>query len=136
MRKPRIIREDEDFPIKPSDIDAGEMLSEAFEHLQTEVAAGYIIRLLQKKGDWLKFTYGELNAFYKDSCKDLGRFVGQYTFFELLGKNRFVVREGNERNDGYDLRDTDIFQVTDQFVFHAYSSRPILRTKAVAQPAG
>lgn len=145
MPKPRVITENEDFPIKPSDINASEYMWDAYGNVETDISAGYIIRLLQEKGDWLRFTYGELNAYYKKTCTpSKGGCLGNYTFNRLLGEFHVlsirgdysdrldvVVREGGEKNHGYDIKDTDVFLVTDQFIFRAYSSRPMPRMKPV-----
>jgi hypothetical protein len=145
MPTPKVITEAEDFPIKPSDINAAEYMWDSFDNMETDISAGWIIRLLQEKGnEWVPFTYGELNAYYRKNCK--AQNVGNYTFNHLLGefavckrgKRYFermdvVVREGDEKNTGQNIQDTDVFRVTNQFVFRAYASRPIPRMKPVLQ---
>ncbi len=140
----RVITGQEDFPVRPSDIDASKHLFDAFENMETEISAGHIIRLMQQKGDWEPFTYGELNSFYQKSCG--AGHVGSFTFNHLLGSFRVfrrgesyserldvVVREGDEKNDGYNIQDKDVFRVTDQFVLRSYMSGPIPRMKSVPQ---
>ena len=149
MPKPRVITEQEDFPIKPSDIYAAEYMQDSFNNLETDISAGYIVSLLQEKGDWVPFTYGEINAHYQKTCSSKN--PGNFLFNHLLGEFRVfrgpdhlnyldhldvVVREGDEDNSGKKIQDTDVFRVTDQFVFRAYCSRPIPRMRPVPQTAG
>ncbi|MEQ1561740.1 MAG: hypothetical protein ABL899_03435, partial [Nitrospira sp.] len=82
MPQPRVIEEDEDFPIKPGDIDATRHLWDAFGNQETEVSAGYIIRMMQQQGDWKPFTEEEIDAFYRFKATRARRF----SFNNLIGE--------------------------------------------------
>jgi hypothetical protein len=133
LPKPRVIVEGEDFPIKPHDINAEEFLSEAFGNMESEISAGYIVRLMQGKGDWKPFTYVELNEFYKRTCNTKG-YVGRYSFNHLIDDFWVVSVNGNyfDRLDVI-VKDGDNYFVTDQFILRCYMSQPIPRTKPAAR---
>lgn len=147
MPKPRVITEQEDFPVKPSDINAAEHMWEAFGNTETDVSAGYIVRLMQEKGDWVPFTYGELNAFYQKTCKPSGGgYIENYIFNHLIGPfEQYNARElwtehldvvVPEREHTGRYEDGDVFRVTDEFVFRCYRSAAIPRMKPASQPVG
>ena len=87
MPKPRVIADNEDFPIKPADIDASKHLWEAFGNGETETSAGYIVRLMQEKGRWQPFTYAEINDFYQRTCT--AKHPGDFTFNREKGSIEF-----------------------------------------------
>jgi len=56
---------DGEFEIKPQDIDASKHFFDAFDHCETEVSAGWLVRFAQQRGQgWAPFTFDEINAFY------------------------------------------------------------------------
>lgn len=59
-----IIRNPELFSIQPRDINAREHFWNAFENHETEVSAGYIVRMCQEKGSWFPFTMDEIQEHY------------------------------------------------------------------------
>ena len=50
--------------VQPKDINASQHLWDAFDHMETEVSAGYIVRLCQEGGEWVPFTREEIEEFY------------------------------------------------------------------------
>lgn len=67
----RIIDINERFPVQPQHIDASKHFASAFDHMETEISAGWIVRLLQDRGQgWAPFTFEEINAFYSRWQKD------------------------------------------------------------------
>ena len=52
------------FPIKPSDVNTDVHFYETFDHLGTEIAANWIVRLCQERGDWGPFTRADVDSFY------------------------------------------------------------------------
>ena len=138
MRQPNVITEDHDFPIKPQDIDATKYMWDAFGNRETDNSAGHIVRLMQRKGDWLPFTYAEIKAFYRETIDD----GIDFSFNHLL--RPFTVRKGGETfterldvivcsrievHEGARILDEDVFRVTDEFVFACYRSTGITRVK-------
>lgn len=73
MSTPSII--DSTFPIQPKNIDASRHLCEAFNNMETEVSAGWIIRFAQHRDQsWEPFTYDDINDFYRKKHTDGFRF--------------------------------------------------------------
>lgn len=66
MRK-IIITDEDDYPIQPEHINATGHLWDAFGKNETEISAGYIVRLCQQNGSWRPFTENELEEFYSKS---------------------------------------------------------------------
>jgi hypothetical protein len=130
MPKPRVIEPTEDFPIMPTDIDLSDHMWDAFGNQETEISARYLMRLAQKRGDWLPFTREEIEALYNEAG------FQRFGFNHLIGEFR-VHRAGNswwERLDVIVERDGK-FYFTDEFVTRCYRSRPIPRLR-VAEPVG
>ncbi len=63
----RTITAEDNFEIQPKDIDASKHLWEAFDHCETEISAGYILRMCQERGGWFPFTQEEIEEFYRRS---------------------------------------------------------------------
>lgn len=128
MPNPRIILEDEDFPIKPADIDTSHGLMDSFGNVETEVSASYIVRMMQERGDWTPFTHEEIEAFYSRSGRNRG-----FTFNHLMGE--FAVhRAGGTYYDSLNVvvvANEGNLYVTDDFVVRCYRSRPVPRKKQV-----
>ncbi len=98
------------FPVAPSDINTNDHFWNAFGHMETEVSARWIVRLMQEKGAWVPFTYEEMHAFYTAPGR---RPVGEsFLFNGLIDK-------------GYILRTENIYQVTPVFVAMCYKSSPV-----------
>lgn len=94
-----------DFAPGPDAIDASGHLWDAFDHCETEISAGWIIRLCQERGrGWEPFSRAEIEAFY--ARKD------GFTFNQLLSR-------------GFLIPDTaDRFHFTDDFVLRCFKSSP------------
>lgn len=89
----------------PADIDASKHMFDAFGNNETEVSAGYIVRLCQRKGNWTSFTEEEIEAFYQEA--------GHRDFwFNNLISGGWIVKE-----DG-------CYLVTPEFIGRCYRSSP------------
>jgi hypothetical protein len=67
------------FRIQPENIDSSRRPSDAFDNIETEISAIWIIRFLQERGTgWDPFTFEEINAFYNRMIK------GEYGFNRLV----------------------------------------------------
>jgi hypothetical protein len=82
-------------PIQPADIDIGRHFHDAFGHSETEVSAGYLVRLAQVKGGWVPFTKEEIEAFYQKSGHHdfwFNRLITDGWIVERDGKHFFTVQ--------------------------------------------
>ncbi len=61
------ITDRDSFEIQPKDINAKGHFWDAFDNVETEVSARYIVRLCQEKGGWSPFTREEIEKFYQRS---------------------------------------------------------------------
>jgi len=101
----RIITDSASHPIQPQQIDATKHLWEAFGHHETEVSAGWIVRLCQKLGSWGPFTKQQLEAFYNEG--------GHKNFwFNGLDSDGYIVVHGEQ------------CQVTHEFVSKCFQTSP------------
>lgn len=139
----RVILDHEDFPIRPSDISLASHFFDAFGHMETEVSARHIVRLMQERGGWASFTPAQIDAADLArrglSCTERGT-VG-FTWNRLLG--RLGVEEADEfwpQNgvqvpcDAFIAEDRDgRFRVTDAFILNCYKASPIARLKPSAE---
>jgi hypothetical protein len=118
------------FRIQPEDIDASHHLFNAFDNAETEISAGWIVRLLQaKKKGWAPFTHEEIEAFYAKHQKD------GFTFNRLI-EPEFVPPNLARAFAGYHdprvpvgggwiVRGHDnTYLVTEDFVERCYRSSP------------
>lgn len=97
---------DNQFPITPNHINADTHLWDAFNHSETEVSAGWIVRMLQHRGKgWEPFTLSEIEKFYSQKHKN------GFTFNKLITHGWIVEHDGQ-------------FFVTDEFVCRCLVSSP------------
>jgi hypothetical protein len=54
-----------DYAIAPAMIRADEALMDSFDHMETEISAGWVCRFMQERGAWVAFTREEIDAFYQ-----------------------------------------------------------------------
>jgi hypothetical protein len=107
--------------VEPSEIDASKHLFGAFEHTETEVSAGYIIRMLQEVGEWRPFTREEIEEFYQRSGHT------DFWFNALVNPVNERLADGSsyQVGGGYVIeRDDGKFEVTEEFVERAFESLP------------
>lgn len=77
------------FPIHPADIDASQHLWNCFDHAETEVSAGWIVRFCQERGSgWEPFAVADLEAFYARKHAD------GFTFNKLPHRGWVWLRDG------------------------------------------
>ena len=65
-----IIIDGSKFPIQPKDIHIGkgfEHFSDAFDNMETEASAYYVVRLCQKLGGWIPFTLEQIEEVYREA---------------------------------------------------------------------
>ena len=125
-----IITANRNFPIKPEHIDASQHLFNAFDHSETEVSAGWIIRFLQHRGQgWAPFTDKEINAFYARKYKH------SFGFNRLVNPQMIppsLIRAFEGYNDipipaggGWLIKGDDgKYYITVDFVARCFKSRP------------
>lgn len=110
-----------DFPIKPSDINAEEHLWNAFDNNETEVSAGYIVRLCQRKGGWLPFSDEEIESLYREAGHS------HFSFNRLVepGMAFFILRGSVPVGGGWIVKGDDgLYRVTDDFILRCFKSSP------------
>ncbi len=96
-------------PIRPSGINAQRHFWDAFNHNETEISAGWIVRFCQSRNNdtWAPFRLADLHAYYVERR---GR---QETFLF----NRLV-------SSGYVSVDSGVVSVSVQFVAKCYAASP------------
>lgn len=113
-------------PILPEHIDTSRHLWDSFGHTETEISAGYIIRMCQEKGSWEPFTYEEIEEFYQQFGYKNFRFnalVEPVT--ERLFDGRRVTFGGSfirKREDG-------TYEITEKFKEKAFKSSPAITSE-------
>lgn len=110
------------FPVNPIQIDASKHLFSAFSNMETEISAGYIIRMFQEKGNWQPFTQEEIEEFYSRSGHTDG-----FTFNALIDDKRERLFDGKTHTiqGGWIVRRKDgQYEVTEKFIEKAFESSP------------
>jgi len=82
---------EEDYPIQPQDIDASRHFFDAFDNMETEISAGWIIRFMQQRGTgWQPFTQDEIDVHYNR------KFSGHFPFNRLVEAESVLARPAEE----------------------------------------
>lgn len=131
MSDRRIVDTPDGHEIRPEDIDASEHLWNTFDHTETEISAGWIIRFFQERGmGWQPFTREEINAFYQR------KYNHEFVFNRLVEPEMIppsLVRAFAGHRDplvpaggGWIvLGDDGRYRVTDDFIERCHRSSPI-----------
>lgn len=108
--------ESPDYPIQPRHINTGNHFFEAFGHMETEISARWIVRFCQPRGNWSPFTFGDLEAFYRE---------GGYRGFWLnrLGNPEYLTITGPRDERGC-ITDATVIAVTDAFIQRCFKASP------------
>ncbi len=130
----RIVTHEENYPIQPKDIDGTKHFGRAFDNMETEISARWIIRFLQWRGEgWKPFTHQEIEAFYNRKQQN------GFTFNRLIkpetvpislvrGLSECVARppEKKQVGGGWIVVSTENnYFVTEDFIQHCYKSSPM-----------
>jgi len=111
--------------VKPSDIDVSNHFWDAFDHMETEISARWIVRFLQDRDDtWGPFTREELEAYYTAPGR---RPAGERFNFNRLVSPELVPRDAAaafagfigdrvEKGGGWVERTDGRYQVTEDFI--------------------
>lgn len=130
MSQKTVVTNPESYLVQPNHIDARRHLFEAFDHTETEISAGWIIRFMQERGrSWAPFTYDEINTFYSRHHGD------GFTFNRLVEPAMIppsLVRAFAGYHDstipaggGWIIKDSENkYHVTDDFVNRCFKSSP------------
>lgn len=116
----RVVDETTEFLIQPHHIDASRHLANAFDHMETEVSALYIVRMCQERGYWFAFTEDEIEEFYQR----LGLKDG-FIFNRLVnpGKTFSITIGTYETGGGWIVLGEDgKYRVTMEFIVNCYKS--------------
>ena len=109
------------YSVNPSEIDASKHLWDAFGHRETEISAGYIIRMLQEVGEWKSFTEEEIEEFYQRSGHT------GFSFNGLVIPARETLFDGRTHQVGggfVNKMPDGSYEVTEEFVNRAYEASP------------
>ena len=136
-----IITDSNKFPIQPNHINVSEHFFDAFDNMETEISAHYVIKLCQKLGNWGPFTMEQIEEFYQKAG-----FRG-FTFNRLVNPELVppsLVRAFMGHHDtpvsvggGWIiLGDDKRYYVTDDFVTRCFQSSPATKaTRPIAVTA-
>ncbi len=126
---PRILGDDEDFPISPNDIDVtnefnfvgafdvpdsdNDNPNDRYNNQKMNEGATIVVNTCQKQGHWGPCNPYELTGFHEEATFSLTTFLkGRHQF------NGLVIRG----EDG-------LWRVTDKFIIYCYMAAPKIRTK-------
>lgn len=117
-----LVEEVKNFPIKPRDINANQHLFDAYGNNETEISAGYIIRMCQEKGSWSPFTKDEIEEFYKNKGHNDG-----FSFNQLVdqGISYSMVTGRHIVGGGWIVLKNGKYHLTTTFVEAAFKSSPV-----------
>ncbi|MFA6554682.1 MAG: hypothetical protein WCS89_04235 [Candidatus Paceibacterota bacterium] len=135
MSQKKIITATEEFPITPEHIDASQHLFDAFDHSETEVSAGWIVRFMQARGKgWTPFTQEEIETFYSKKFND-GFHFNRLVNPQMIPPSLVRAFEGYmdplvPAGGGWIiLADDKKYYVTDDFVIRCFKSQPVKKIK-------
>lgn len=116
-----LVEDVKDFPIKPRDIDAKKPFADAFGNTETEISAGYIVRMCQEKNSWAPFTDKEIEEFYQRSGHKDG-----FTFNWLVdqGTSFSIMTGNNPVGGGWIVKKDGKYHLTTTFVEAIFKSSP------------
>lgn len=100
--------------IRPEEVTAVRLWN-AFDNMETEFSARWIVLLCEEMGGWLPFTREQIEALYRRHGHR------GFSFNRLDGNTDWLVKDG------------DTYQVTDEFVGRCYMSSEKCKGKS-AQP--
>ena len=102
------------YPVQPKDINTDAHFFEAFDNMETEISARYIVKLMQDKGEWTSFTEQEIGEFYKK----ISGYTDGFTFNNLIN-GEWVLRNEDET-----------LEITPDFVERVHKSSPAESTES------
>lgn len=108
------------YPIRPEHIDASQHLWGAFDNMETEISAGYLIRMAQRSGRWEPFQLEQIEAFYAESGHR------RFTFNRLVepGVVHDLGREPRFEGGGFIVVRNGRYHFTSEFIDRAHISSP------------
>ncbi len=104
---------------QPGHIDVNDHFWDAFDNMETEISARYLVRLAQQEGSWRPFTREEVEKLYQDEGH-------QHFSFNRLIHPQFVrdlTREHWEGGGWIVEQDDRLFFTTD-FIERVFKSSP------------
>lgn len=96
----------DNYRIQPKHIDTSDHFWNAFDNMETEVSAHYIVKLCQRRKGWLPFTQKEIEEEYRRAGHTDG-----FTF-NLLVSGDWIIQCGDQ------------YLITEEFVNACYKSSP------------
>lgn len=110
------------YPIRPKHIDASQHLFGAFDNMETEISARYLIRMAQRSGRWEPFELEQIEAFYEESGHR------GFTFNRLVepGVVRDLGRAPRFEGGGFIVVQNGRYHFTSEFINRSHNSSPKL----------
>lgn len=120
-----------DYPIQPDDINTQAHFFNAFNHHETEISAGWIIRFLRARGrGWAPFSREELTTFYHQTFPQESFHFNRLIEPEMIPPSLARAFEGHldpliPAGGGWIVETTDgRLCVTDDFINRCHRSSP------------
>ena len=119
----KILQDDSEYPVQPRHINAtGDPFWGAFDHLETEISAKWVVALCQKLDGWKPFSYEQIQELYHR------RFPNENFSFNRLvdpSSTSYIQRDRGPEGGGWIVSGEDgKFRVTDDFVQRCLKSSP------------
>ncbi len=113
----------------PADINANDHLWNSFDHSETEISAGWLVRFAQARGrGWEPFTPEEIEAYYSRKFKDGFRFNRlvdpEYIPLSLALAIASYPDELVPAGGGWIVLDGGKYYFTEEFVRRCHTSSP------------
>ena len=128
-----IVEIDSTYPIQPKHIDASKHLFGAFDHTETEVSAGWLVRFAQERdAGWTPFTLTDIGEYYARWIKTPFGF-NRLVEPELVPPSLLRALEGHRdprvpRGGGWILKSEGKYHFTHEFVSRCHGSSPATPT--------
>ncbi len=120
------------FEIQPKDINADRHLWDAFNNMETELSAGYIVRMCQERGGWFPFTQEEIEEFYHRSSGHTGFCFNRLVEPEMIPRSLARAFAGHfsplvPMGGGWVVLCADgKYRVTEDFIRRCHKSSPAI----------
>lgn len=124
-----IFRTEQDGEIRPEQIDCTRHFFDAFDNMETEISAKWIVKFAQARArGWAPFSYEDINGFYSRTIKD------GYRFNRLVNPEMVppslarafagIIEPRVPVGGGWIVKIDELYYITDEFVRRCFKSSP------------
>jgi hypothetical protein len=160
-----IITDSTNFPIQPDHINTKRHFAEAFDNMETEISAHYVVKLCQELGTWGPFTMEQIEEIYRkaglrdgftfnrliepeevfaNAAEEFGRMATHANFFPrdpFMASMSYAMSHGKPetvaKGGGWIVLGADKkYRVTDDFVNRCYKSSPACKIPEAVKVIG